>query len=246
MKKAIHLLGLACAAALFAAPSLFAMDHDSACMPKNYCAYGLIGPGISWVNLERLNDNLAASGASTFRQYTPTLVLGGHKEADRMIMESFVTGLFWKDRVNAGLRTSVWLSNIMWNSGFNVLPASLPAIAFPFLGIGAGVNGIQVRSDKKKFSDILLTKEPNTALWQAAFLLNAGAGADLRIPMGNKPKGAVIGLRAGYTFDPFLKSKWRSEGTIVSDVPPAVQSGAFIKLVLGGWGGHMHDSDNDK
>jgi hypothetical protein len=238
VKKNIRLFGLVCVAAMLAAPYLHAMDRDSTCIQRNFLAYGLVGAGISWVNLTGVNNGLAARGLSTFREFTPTIAIGGHKEFDRMIVESNVTGLFWKDRVNSSVRTSLWIGNIVWNTGFNVLPSSLPIIAFPFAGIGAGLNGIHFRSNEKTLSDILVSKDPNSTLWQTAFLLNVGAGADLRIAVGDRNGGAVIGVRGGYAFDPFLKSKWYSDGIRVTGLSPVVQSGAFMRLVLGRWGGY--------
>jgi hypothetical protein len=215
-------------------------DNDSTCMTKISRQYGFISPGGAQISTRRLNEYLATQGVSAFRTTEPTLSLGMHKELQRLIMESNFTMRFWRDRKNADMRTSLFMGDIVWNTGYNVLPTEIPVNLFPYLGLGVGLNSIRFRSDTKTLAQLRASSDPNVLVSQAAFLLNAGVGSDFILSNKEKTRGMVIGLRAGYLLDPLSKRRdWYSGRTEIEDMPNLKQSGVYGRIILGGWGSHQ-------
>jgi hypothetical protein len=44
----------------------------------------------------------------------------------------------------------------------------------------------------------------------------------------------LLGLRAGYTFDPTKSDRWMREGLFVNDAPKPSLNGAYVMLTIGG------------
>ncbi len=235
---------LACTMVITIAPQsnamhgMLRMHDDTACTTNVTREFGFIGPGVSWVNIDNFNNFLAAQGISRFKAMTPTLSIGGHKELRRLILESNLSLRYWHDNLNSNLRTSLFAGDIVWNSGINVLPASLPVTFFPCFGFGAGLATLHLMSDTKSFGQILASSEPDAMLWQASFLLNVGAGTDVLFVKKDALRGMALGIRGGYLFDPFSRKKdreWRSGRTEIEGMPVLRQNGPYLRLILGGW-----------
>lgn len=216
---------------------------DSACTQSPTRHFGFIAPGVSWIDADKLNDFLATQGISSFKDVAPTLSLGGSKEYRRLIFESNLTMRYWHERVNSNVRTSLFMGDMMWNTGYNLLPPSFMTRVFPYAGIGFGINSIYLRNDTATFADMRSSQNTNSMLWKAKFLINAGLGTDLILTKDKSGPGLVMGLRAGYLYDPFNHNKsWYSSGTEIKGMPDLRQSGAYIKLILGGWGHHKKEA----
>jgi hypothetical protein len=217
------------------------MHSDSACTTMVSRTYGFISPGLTWVNNNDLNSFLGTEGIASFNTMSPTFSLGGHREMKRLIMESNLNFRYWRDNVDNGLRTSLFASDIVCNTGINVLPATMPVTLFPYLGLGAGLNTLHFRRDTKTLAQVLTFSGSDAMLWQASFLINLGLGADFILAKADGTHGLVLGLRGGYLFDPYNGDKdWNLGGTEVEDVPNFKQSGPYVRLILGGWGTHKH------
>ena len=202
------------------------------------CGFGFIVPGVMWADIDNVNDYLASQGISRFKSVTPTLSFGGHREMKRLVFESVVTLRYWRDRVNENLRSTFFACDMVGNHGINVMPETLPVIVFPYFGFGVGFASMYFRSKTKKLEQLLASSEPDAMLWQAAFLLNAGGGADFLLFKKGSEKGMAIGIRAGYLFDPFSGNEdrdWWSGGTRIDDAPLFKQNGPYLRLILGGW-----------
>ena len=213
------------------------MCGDSMCATTAIRGIGFVSPGISWVDLDRFNNFLGSQGISSFNTMAPTLTIGGYKEMNNIIMESNLTLRYWQDNVKSNLRTSLFMGDLDWNAGINLMKSSMPLCLFPYVGAGVGLNSLHMRSNKKSLGALLVSSDPNAMLWQAAFLLNVGVGSNYLFPRKNAAHGLALGLRAGYQFDPISKNRdWHSGGTNIVDLPTLKQSGPYLRLVLGGWG----------
>lgn len=225
-----HIKTLILAGAIFMAnvpqsSAMHNMNSDSACTTMVTRQFVFVSPGVSWINIDKVNNFLMTQGISSFKEMPPMLSIGRSKEIRKLIFESNLTLRYWHDNVNSNLRTSLFVGDMAWNSGINVVPATLPVTFFPYVGIGVGLNSLRIRSD--------------AMVWQAAFLLNAGAGSNIVLTKKDSSRGLVLGIRAGYLFDPFTKNRnWHSSATKIEDLPALNQSGAYIRLIIGGWGHH--------
>ena len=109
---------------------------------------------------------------------------------------------------------------------------------FPYFGIGAGFNILHIRKNKLAISNLLASNESNSFLWQVTGILDLGLGSELKhFSKKDKNSGAAIGLREGYLVDLHKNKKWISDGVNVTGLPSISQSGPYIRLIVGGWGG---------
>jgi hypothetical protein len=200
---------------------------------------GFVEPGASWLSMDNLNEYLVQQGLSPFNDRSPSFTIGHRKELKRLYFESGFTFRYFDDHTRSNLKASLYNGTYLWNTGFNLLPQVYPVTLFPYAGIGFGVAYMHVRSDSRAFSDAIVSNGPDFTMWQGAFLLNAGIGSDLIVTKVSR--GFVVGLRGGYIYDPFSsKHEWRSNGTKITNLPNLDQSGPYVHLLIGGWGGHKN------
>ncbi|HUI93473.1 MAG TPA: hypothetical protein VLX68_14605 [Chitinivibrionales bacterium] len=227
-------------AAFVSIAAAHSMENDSMEMKmmKPTHQFGYISPGFSWIDFGQLNNFLKSSGFSAFPEQAWTLSLGGYKDYRRLVMESAIMFRIWGDNVNGPVRVTLCAGEIVWNMGFNSLPPEWPVSLYPYLGLGVGGNSIYFRDNSKTLASLLASTEPNSFIGQLTPLLNLGLGSNYVLASKDGDKGLAIGLRIGYLFDLYINKSWYSDGIRVSDMPSILQNGAYIRLVLGGWGGH--------
>lgn len=215
------------------------MTCDTSKCPMSECLrYAYIGGGIAYVNPGKLNDGLNANNISSFNNHDGTITLGGHRAIRRTIWESELSLSGGNRNFDGNLQTDLMTAGLIWNSGFNIVPAALPIDAFPFVGIGIGANALHFHNQSQTLANALATDEPDAWLWQAKFLLNLGLGADYIFKAPDGKKGLVGGIRIGYLIDPYNKTKWRNNGYPISDLSALSRSGFFARIVIGGWKAH--------
>jgi hypothetical protein len=213
--------------------------------PKPTRHYGLLGFGTAGADPAALNTKLKSMGLSGFDTYGGNLSFTGHAEFNRVIIEGGIAGLFWDDKVNDALKTTLMSGSISGNIGGNILPAGQTVNLWPFAGIGFGVNYLRIRNKETTLDQALVSLEPNVTVTQAAFLINAGLAADFVFPNKGKKKGFVLGLRGGYTYAP-ASGRWNMHDVQVTDIPDLKLSGPFFQVVIGGWGPKRHHRDCDR
>lgn len=235
--KKIMLVSAVVASSTVSAQAMQNRWADTACSTMGCRSFGYISPGLAWNNLDNINNALAAQGISAFKGMAPTLSLGMNRELGRLVMESSITWRYWFDNLDGATRTSLGAGDLIFNTGFNLFPFSAPLTLVPYLGIGGGLNTIHIRNDSKSLTNLLGSTEPDAMLWQGTFLVNLGIGSDLLLSKNDMLNGLALGLRVGYLFDPFADNmRWYSNGVYINDIPALNQSGAYIRLILGGWG----------
>jgi hypothetical protein len=245
MKTMLHVLTAAVLLVSFTSASAHSMDNDSMMMKmmKPTHEFGYISPGFSWINFGDFNNSLISLRLSPFPEQAWTLTLGKYKDWNRFIMESHITIRMWGDNIDSTRRSFLGAGDIIMNAGFNVLPPAMPLDLYPYLGLGAGLNCLTIRSDTKTLSDLLASTEPNSMLWQATPLLDLGIGSNFLLGSKDGSMGFAVGLRIGYLVDLYMNKKWNSDMTTVSGLPSITQNGAYLRLTLGGWGKHHHHHD---
>jgi hypothetical protein len=223
----------------------FGKSDSSTCSTMITRHFGYFEPGASWLSMDNLNNYLVIHGLSPFNDRSPSLTIGHRKELKRLYLESGFTFRYFDDHTKTNLKASLYNGTYLWNTGFNLLPQASPVTLFPYAGMGVGGVYMHVRSDSRAFSDAIVSNGPDFTMWQGAFLLNAGVGSDLILTKA--ARGFVVGIRGGYIFDPFTsKREWRSSGTKITNLPDVDQSGPYVHLLIGGWGGHSKTTDSHK
>jgi hypothetical protein len=214
---------------------------DSACPMHRGRHFGFIGVGAALLDNTKFNDRLEAAILPQFKKYASTFSLGVRGGRGRLISEHVLTGYFWKDKVRANERGSLWSAEAAGKCGFNLLKPGAAAALFPYAGLGFAFNTLRLQKDSATFSDLLAAAAPRDHalfLTQGAFLFDVGLGIDLIKSKPDKKKTMMIGIRAGYTGDIWAPKSWHSDGTTVTDLPALSHNGGYVRLVIGGMGEH--------
>jgi len=228
----VHLIMIGLSVMAFTLPG-FSRSCDSTCATTvNVLKKHDLGIGVGWVDLKPLNDRLSSLGLSEFRTYGLSLDLEHQTVINRMMMGGELKGLFFQDRLTGNTKTGFAAGEVLLKSGFNVINTEHMNL-YPYLGLGAGLMNLVIGDKNTVFDTALVRPNTNLNLWQARFLIDLGVGFDL-IGGNNPSRLGVIGLRAGYTFDPTISDRWMRDGLYVTDMPKPTLSGAYIMLTLGG------------
>lgn len=191
-----------------------------------------VSAGVAWVDMNPLNGKLASLGLSEFRTYGLSVDLEHQTVINRMMMGGELKGLFFKDRLTNNTRTTFNAGELLLKSGFNVVNTEHVNV-YPYLGLGAGLMNLVIGDKNTPFDTALVRPNTNLNLYQARFLVDLGVGFDL---LGGKDPArlGLLGLRAGYTFDPTKSDRWMRDGLFVTSAPEPSLNGAYIVLTLGG------------
>jgi hypothetical protein len=191
-----------------------------------------LGVGIGWVDLKPLNDKLSDLGLSKFQTYGLSLDLEHQTVINRMMMGGQLKGLFFKDRLTDNTKTSFMAGEILLHSGFNVINTEHVNL-YPYLGLGAGLMNVVIGAKDTPLDTALSRPSTNLNMFQGRFLIDLGLGFDL---LGGRMPSHVglLGLRAGYTFDPTKNDRWMRDGLYVTGTPQPTLNGAYLLLTLGG------------
>jgi hypothetical protein len=211
----------------------FAAQCDSTCKGSvNVLKKHDLGVGIGWVDLKPLNDKLSDLDLSKFQTYGLSLDLEHQTVINRMMMGGELKGLFFKDRLTDNTRTSFMAGEILLHSGFNVINTEHVNL-YPYLGLGAGLMNVVIGAKDTPFDTALVRPNTNLNMFQGRFLIDLGLGFDL---LGGRMPNHVglLGLRAGYTFDPTKNDRWMRDGLYVTSTPQPTLNGAYLLLTLGG------------
>ncbi len=221
-------------------PRASAMNGDTAMMKPTH-EFRYVSPGYSWADLGKVNAFLNSEGLAGFSDQAWTIALGGYRDYHRFIMESALSARIWGSNLTGSLRVSLFAGDLTWNTGFNVLPPEWSTSVYPYLGLGVGLNDLYFRANSRSLGSLLSSVDSNFSAWELTPLLNLGIGSNFLLPNKDGTKGLAIGLRVGYLVDLYTSKRWYSDGIYVNNLPSILQSGPYIRLIIGGWGSHhMH------
>lgn len=212
------------------------------------------GIGGGWVDIKPLNDKLTSLGLSKFRTYGVSLDLEHQKVYNRMMMGGEIKGLMFTRRLTGNTMSSFSAGEILMKSGFNVINTEHVNL-YPYLGLGAGLMNIVIGDKDTPFDSALARPNTNMSLYQGRFLIDLGIGCDL-IGGPNAGRLGLLGLRAGYTFDPTKSDRWMRNGLFVTNAPQPTLNGAYVMFTIGGasrksvtmkdWKHHHEEMHGDK
>jgi hypothetical protein len=215
-----------------------------------------LGVGVGWLDLKPLNDRLSSIGLSNFRTYGLSLDLEHQTVINRVMMGGEIKGLLFQDRLTGNTMTTFSAGEILLRSGFNVICTEHINL-YPYLGLGAGLMNLVIGDKNTAFDTALVRPNTNLNIYQFRFVIDLGVGFDL-LGGKNPSRLGLLGLRAGYTFDPTKSDRWMRDRLYVTGAPQPTMNGAYVMLTLGGAGRktmgmkdwkHHHDEmqkDEDK
>jgi hypothetical protein len=211
----------------------FGSQNDSACSANfTVLKKHAVSAGAGWIDMKPLNDRLSALGLSEFRTYGLSLDLEHQTAINRMMMGGQLKGLYFKDRLTNNTRTAFMAGEILFSSGFNVVNTEHVNL-YPYLGLGAGLMNLVIGDKNTPFDTALVRPNTNLNIYQGRFLIDLGLGFDL-LGGRNQSRLGLLGLRAGYTFDPTKSDRWMRDGLFINNAPKPTLNGAYVLLTLGG------------
>jgi hypothetical protein len=104
---------------------------------------------------------------------------------------------------------------------------------YPLLQLGAGVFKLKVAERKRSFGDMLSDPVRGHDFVQVTFLPGVGGAVEYRVKTRKKGKDLLIGLRAGYLFDPNASDLWWDSGVEITGGPEPLLRGPYVHLVVG-------------
>ena len=211
----------------------FGNTCDSTCTSNvNILKKSDLGIGAGWVDMKTLNDKLSSLELSEFKSYGLSLDLEHQTVINRMMLGGEIKGLFFKSTLTGNTMSSFMAGEIFMKSGFNVINTE-HANVYPYLGIGAGLMNLVIGNKDTPFDSAMVRPTTNMSLYQARFLIDLGIGFDL-LGGPNSSRLGLLGLRAGYTFDPTKSDRWMRDGLYVTDAPQPTLNGAYVMVTIGG------------
>lgn len=189
------------------------------------------GAGIS---VDDINDLIIPKGYRRFKDYSFLIGGGFYKKFGRNILEIEMRGIRWKTRKRGTNQSSLKGIHGLIHYGFNVLPSQRIAL-FPYVGGGIGKVWLGLTRTSTPFDTLLVEPVTDISLDQRAFILDAGIGFDITIQRKRCSSGnpLILGLRAGYTFDPTDKNDWYDDNTMITGGPKLALSGPYARISIG-------------
>ncbi len=193
----------------------------------------MIGIGVGMADMASINDKMSSLGIDPFRNYGLSLDLESQTDFNRLMMGGELRGLIFMDRVSNNMRSSFSSGSLLLKSGYNVINTDHVQL-YPYLGLGVGLLDLMVRDNEVPFDSALVRRHHSTvSMYQTKFLVDLGVAFDLL--GGKNPKHlGVLGIRAGYSFDPYTSDRWHHDGEILTNSPTPALNGAYVMLTLGG------------
>ncbi|NLG15835.1 MAG: hypothetical protein GX556_00735 [Fibrobacter sp.] len=187
--------------------------------------------GVSWIDVDDLNSRLDGLGLTEFSSHNLTVGYGWDMIYDRILTGGQVEALLWRSNTDEGTKSTLWSGELVINAGFQVL-SSDKMFLYPIVGLGLGMTSLWVGAQQVPFGTALTTPA-NDNLYQFTMVINLGAGFDYMLPTWKGHKSCIVGVRAGYMFDPIRNTDWRREGTEVTGGPDVNLQGPYIQAILG-------------
>ncbi|MBD3240473.1 MAG: hypothetical protein GF331_07795 [Chitinivibrionales bacterium] len=194
---------------------------------------GYISVGGVLSDLDAFNTRVRDYGFAELKDYGYHLGIGTFTVRKRLITGLELKGVAWRPTETANRVTELYgLSGIV-NVGFSVLPEGRFRL-YPYIGAGFGQLFLRLRQESATFGEALSEPLDDVVLNQRVGALQAGIGADFSIPRRHRPhRSRVIGLRAGYVFDPSPARDWRSADIRIGGGPSVAANGVYAQLVFG-------------
>ncbi|MFH1688357.1 MAG: hypothetical protein ABIE70_12660 [bacterium] len=237
-RAGITLLTLVLATAL-CVPVITAADNPADDCPKAKPSRGFIGFGNTQYDPSETNNSLEATGYEIFEDTRFSIDFAYY----RMHPSRLVTGGEFAICADAsdgpnGYDAVIFNQDLHFNLGY-LVHRSRRLTAFPFVGVGYGIQSLNVRrNDSTSFESMLINPRGSARFTALSLLFRVGFHADFMLPLfvrNDRDHGPVLGIRASYTV-PLTKGSldmsWRNG---ITGLPEADHTG-FQAHVLIGWG----------
>jgi len=196
--------------------------------------------GLSFLNFNTLNRNLAKGDYPALTERYLTYGVGGHVIQNKFIVGLEIHRYIEKTPVRSTkeFNTSAYGKYIVLNFGY-LLYSKKGLMVYPLGGMGFGELRLRVTENNiQSFQDINKYQKGSESITRS-FIVNLAMGADYFFKYNQKKKGKnnlMIGIRAGVILSA-IKDDWSVNHIHVADGPIAGLSGPYIKVVfgLGGW-----------
>jgi hypothetical protein len=194
--------------------------------------------GLRWIDLGPLSDRLQPAGYSAPGERFLSLGGGGHTLLGRWLLGGEGHGLSQQgDEIRRdGFRARITAGYGLFRAGYLLL-ARRNVSVYPMAGIGgAGMSLSISREQDATFDDVLADPLREVSLARGGLILDAGVGAEFRIPItGDERQGGflLLGVRGGYLFFIPLMGDWWMAGGKVTGAPSLGLSGPGIQLQVG-------------
>ena len=229
--RATRIMGVATAVGVVVTSALHAGEMEG---DRTYRYYSHLGGGVNWINLDDANNVLEDEGLPELDPFAGTVRLGMSVRKRRLVIGHEFDLLMWEDRFAGGNRVSLWSGYWTLDAGYNVLdPQAGRWTVYPLLQLGAGVFKLKVAERKRSFGDMLSDPVRGHDFVQVTFLPGVGGAVEYRVKTRKKGKDLLIGLRAGYLFDPNASDLWWDSGVEITGGPEPLLRGPYVHLVVG-------------
>lgn len=194
--------------------------------------------GLRWLDMGPLSDRLQAAGYSAPGERFLSLGGGGHGIQGRWLLGGEGHGLSQQgDEIRRDdLRAKISAGYGLFRAGYLLL-ARRDVSVYPMAGIGgAGMSLSISRQQDATFDEVLAEPLREVSLSRGGLILDAGVGAEFRIPItGDEREGSflLLGVRGGYLFFIPLVGDWQMSGGEVTGAPRLGLSGPGLHLQVG-------------
>jgi len=227
------LIGAALLAAVLAG-TVTAEDTANAKPKRMFARGGYVSGGAFYGDVGRLNDAIGARNFEGLDDLAFTLGFGTFTARWRVISGLEFRGIGWRAATRDNRVTELYGMNGIYNIGFNVLRPHARFRLYPYVGVGLAGYVLRLREKEIAFDTALARPVGDAVLWQKGAALQAGLAFDFLLPTKRNPvRSRVIGLRAGYMFDPSPGRDWEINEVNVSGGPSFSGSGIYAQLVFG-------------
>ncbi len=194
-----------------------------------------------------LSDVLRGSGFATPHTNALTLGGGGYGLYHRVLVGAEGHAALWQSQSTTGGRETGLAGGYgMLDVGYAVIRTS-HWIVYPMGGVGGGAMQVDLRDrtgvgigpdiNDPTFDEVLGDPGHRSRLNRVGVVTSVGMGIDFvaRSPRNGSTGGFLIGVRAGYLFNPAVGT-WRLYDQEVTGGPEAKLAGPFVKVSFGGGG----------
>ncbi|MDG5814464.1 hypothetical protein QA601_05205 [Chitinispirillales bacterium ANBcel5] len=188
--------------------------------------------GADWVDVDDLNSVLEEFELGEFSPYSFSATFGWDAIRNRILMGGEIGGLFWRQSETQGSRTNFFSSRVLLNNGIALVQTG-NFVLYPLVGVGLGLSSLTIAPDETTFEDALNTPDETLKLRRFSFIINLGAGVTFSTTSPGRAGVRLIGIRAGYMFDPARGSDWNRGTTTVVDGPDPRLRGPYVRLLFG-------------
>ncbi|MBD3345133.1 MAG: hypothetical protein GF401_08745 [Chitinivibrionales bacterium] len=194
--------------------------------------------GAGKYDMEDINNEINGFGIDGFNDWAGQFGAGAQLGVgDYFIFGHQFTVNWWEEadgenNLDGGFQTFNWVAY----SGVDLIPfmANIPLRFYPQLGVGGALTRLKISDSSFDFDQAVVETASRDALYQAHFIIEIAGVVDYTFLVPNWNKGIIVGARAGFLWQPFVKDNWNRSGSNFTNGPEhhlnSLQLQGFIGL----------------